>query len=323
MKRKRVLAFRGMTADVEANLASSFDIDILRDGGQRERETLLQSVKHYDALCPTVADPIDREMIEACSGNVKIITNFGVGYNNVDINAARDAEIAVTNTPGVLTEATADLTITLLLIITRRAGEGERLCRSTKWDGWNPTQLLGVSIAGKTLGLVGFGRIARAVAKRAKDGFGMRIKIFSRQVLPSPDLERYGVEQSASLDELLAESDFVSLHCPSTPATKHLIDAASIRKMKRSAFLINTARGDVVDERALTQALEAGEIAGAALDVYEHEPGISRELLAMENVVLLPHLGSATQETRSAMGMRMLNNLVEFFAGNEPPDRVA
>ena len=322
MSKRRVLAFRHMTRDVESELASRFDVKILDSHDERDRKSLLQQLSQFDALCPTVADPIDREMIAACKGSVKIISNFGVGYDNIDLEAARDAGIVVTNTPDVLTEATADLTILLLLMVTRRAGEGERLCRSGHWDGWNPTQLLGSSVAGKTLGLVGFGRIARAVAQRARDGFGMRIRVFDLGALPPAVLDQYGAVQDAGLADLLAASDFVSLHCPSTPETRHLIDENTIGLMQPSAYLINTARGDVVDEQALAKALESRTIAGAGLDVYELEPAIGEGLIGLENVVLLPHLGSATVETRSAMGLRMLNNMAEFFSGNEPLDRV-
>jgi glyoxylate reductase len=229
----------------------------------------------------------------------------------------------VTNTPDVLTEATADLAMTLLLMVARRAAEGERCCRSGRWTGWEPLQLLGQDVSGKTLGLVGFGRIARAVATRARHGFGMRILAYSSSQVDGAVLERYGARQCREFHELLAESDFLSLHCPSTPATRHMIDATALRSMRPSAVLINTARGDVVDEDALAQALQRGLIGGAGLDVYENEPKIDPRLLALENVVLLPHLGSATRETRAAMGHRMVDNLVAYFAGREPRDRVA
>jgi lactate dehydrogenase-like 2-hydroxyacid dehydrogenase len=227
----------------------------------------------------------------------------------------------VTNTPGVLTEATADLTIALMLAVARRIGEGERLVRAGRWIGWNPTQLMGHMVAGRTLGIIGFGRIGQAVARRARMGFGMRV-LFSTPNPPPPALvESLGVE-ARSLDALLEESDFVSLHCPATPATRHLMNETRLRRMRPGAFLINTARGDVVDEGDLVNALRERTIAGAALDVYEGEPVVPPELIAMENVVLLPHLGSATEETRVAMGLRALANLAAFFAGGELPDRV-
>lgn len=323
INRPRVLLTRRLTEDVEAALASDFDAD-LNDGPEAvNRQMLLSRASQFDALCPTAADPIDAELIEKVSGRVKIIANFGVGYNNIDIEAAREAGIVVTNTPGVVTEATADLVMTLLLMAARRAGEGDRLCRSGNWTGWQPTQMLGTDVAGKTLGLVGFGRIGQAVAQRAHHGFGMKILIYSRSASAPALLTRYGAVQYYALDELLAQSDFVSLHCPSTPATHHLINAEKLSQMKASAILVNTARGDIVDESALVSALQQRTIAGAALDVYEREPVIEPELRDLDNVVLLPHLGSATENTRSAMGMRMLKNLHAFFSGETPPDRVA
>jgi lactate dehydrogenase-like 2-hydroxyacid dehydrogenase len=222
----------------------------------------------------------------------------------------------------VLTEATADIAITLLLMVSRRAGEGERQVRAGAWTGWRPTHLLGTQVSGKMLGLVGMGRIARAVAKRAHHGFGMRV-IFHDPFPPTPaEAAALGAEPRFSLEELLAESDFVSLHCPAMPETRHLMNRERLARMRRSAFLVNTARGDVVDEAALVDALKKGTIAGAGLDVYEQEPRINPDLSSMENVVLLPHLGSATRETRIAMGMRALENLRLFFSGAPLRDRV-
>jgi len=210
-----------------------------------------------------------------------------------------------------------------MFMVARRAGEGERHVRAGAWTGWRPTHMLGTRVSGKTLGLVGMGRIARAVARRARQGFGMRV-LFHDPYPPAPEVvTELGVEARASVDDVVREADFVSLHCPATPETRHLIDARRLKLMKPTAFLINTARGDVVDEQALVAALQARTIAGAALDVYEREPAVSPALLAMENVVLLPHLGSATQETRVAMGLRALDNLKAFFAGAQPRDRVA
>jgi len=228
----------------------------------------------------------------------------------------------VSNTPDVLTDATADLAMTLLLTVTRRTGEGERHLRAGAWTGWRPTHMLGTQVSGKTLGLVGMGRIARAVAKRAHHGFGMRI-IFHDPFPPSPaDAAALGAEPRERLEQVLEEADFVSLHCPATPETRHLMNAERLARLKPGAFLINTARGDVVDEAALVAALRSGRLAGAGLDVFEREPQVSPELLAMENVVLLPHLGSATQETRVAMGMRALENLRLFFRGAPLRDKV-
>jgi lactate dehydrogenase-like 2-hydroxyacid dehydrogenase len=251
-----------------------------------------------------------------------MLANFGVGFNHIDIDAAKARGLSVSNTPDVLTEATADLAMTLLLMVSRRAGEGERHVRCAAWTGWRPTHMLGTQVSGKTLGLVGMGRIARAVAQRAHHGFGMGV-IFHDPYPPSPaEAAALGAEARPSLDQVLEEADFVSLHCPATPDTHHLMNRERLARMRRSAFLINTARGDVVDEAALIEALSDGTIAGAGLDVYEREPQISPELLTMENVVLLPHLGSATQETRIAMGRRAAENLRLFFSGAPLRDRV-
>jgi lactate dehydrogenase-like 2-hydroxyacid dehydrogenase len=228
----------------------------------------------------------------------------------------------VSNTPDVLTEATADLAITLLLMVSRRAGEGERHVRSGAWTGWRPTHMLGTQVSGKVLGLIGMGRIARAVAKRASSGFGMRV-IFHDPFPPSAaESAALGAEPRESLEQVLEEADFVSLHCPATPETRHLMNRERLARMRRSAYLINTARGDVVDEAALAGALSDGTIAGAGLDVYEREPQVTPGLLTMENVVLLPHLGSATTETRVAMGRRAAENVRLFFSGAPLRDKV-
>jgi lactate dehydrogenase-like 2-hydroxyacid dehydrogenase len=251
-----------------------------------------------------------------------MLANFGVGFNHIDTAAAKQAGLAVSNTPDVLTEATADIAMTLVLMVSRRTGEGERHVRSGAWTGWRPTHMLGSQVSGKVLGLVGMGRIARAVARRAHHGFGMRV-IFHDPYPPSPtEAAALGAEPRNRLDDVLAESDFVSLHCPATPETRHLMNRERLGRMRRSAFLINTARGDVVDEAALVEALSKGTIAGAGLDVFEKEPQVSAPLISMENVVLLPHLGSATRETRVAMGMRALENLRLFFSGAPLRDRV-
>jgi lactate dehydrogenase-like 2-hydroxyacid dehydrogenase len=246
-----------------------------------------------------------------------------VGFNHIDVEAAKARGLAVSNTPDVLTDATADLALTLLLMVARRAGEGERHLRAGAWTGWRPTHMLGTQVAGKTLGLVGMGRIARAVAQRAHHGFGMRV-IFHDPYPPSPEIARgLGAEPRDTLEAVLGEADFVSLHCPATPETRHLMNRERLALLRRDAYLVNTARGDVVDEAALAEALQSRRIAGAGLDVFEREPEVNAALLQLENVVLLPHLGSATTETRVAMGMRALENLRLFFAGSPLRDRVA
>jgi lactate dehydrogenase-like 2-hydroxyacid dehydrogenase len=269
-----------------------------------------------------VTDRITAEVLSAEPLRARLLANFGVGFNHIDTDAAKARGIAVTNTPDVLTEATADIAITLLLMVSRRAGEGERHIRCGAWTGWRPTHMLGTQVSGKTLGLVGMGRIARAVARRAHHGFGMKV-IFHDPYPPSAsEAAALGAEQKEALEQVLEESDFVSLHCPATPETRHLMNRERLARMRRSAFLINTARGDIVDEAALVEALADGTIAGAGLDVYEREPQVSPELLTMENVVLFPHLGSATHETRIAMGRRAVENLKLFFSGAPLRDRV-
>ena len=270
-----------------------------------------------------MTDKITAEVLSAEPLRAKILANYGVGFNHIDLNAAKARQLVVTNTPDVLTDDTADDAIMLMLMVARRGGEGERHVRGGAWTGWRPTHMVGTKVSGKTLGMVGMGRIARAVARRARLGFGMRVT-FHDPYPPPPELvAELGLESRASVDDVVREADFVSLHCPATPETRHLMDARRLALMKPAAFVINTARGDVVDEAALIAALRAGTIAGAGLDVYEREPAVSPELLTMENVVLLPHLGSATRETRVAMGVRTLDNLKAFFSGATPRDRVA
>jgi lactate dehydrogenase-like 2-hydroxyacid dehydrogenase len=235
---------------------------------------------------------------------------------------AKERGVAVSNTPDVLTDATADLAMTLLLMVARRTGEGERHVRGGQWTGWRPTHMLGTQVSGKTIGLIGMGRIARAVAQRAHHGFGMKV-IFHDPYPPPPEVAAaLGAEPRASVDDVLREADFVSLHCPATAETHHLMNRERFGRMRPGAFLINTARGDVVDEAGLVEALESGRLAGAGLDVFEKEPQVTQALVTMDNVVLLPHLGSATEETRVAMGMRAFENLRLFFAGEPLRDRV-
>ena len=318
----RVVITRTIPAACEAEAGRRFDAVVNPSDTPLASADLQAALRGADALLPTVTDKLTAEVLAATPRRAKIIANFGVGFNNIDIVAAKAQGFTVTNTPDVLTDDTADLALTLLLMVARRAGEGERHVRHLQWTGWRPTHMLGAKVSGKTLGLVGFGRIAKAVARRAHHGFGMRI-IFSDPYPPSvEEAKSLGAELRPTAEDVLREADFVSLHCPATPETRHLINAERLKLMRPEAFLINTARGDVVDEAALAQALAAKTIAGAGLDVFEKEPTVTTELLAMENVVLLPHLGSATLETRVAMGMRALENLSLFFAGEPVRDRV-
>jgi lactate dehydrogenase-like 2-hydroxyacid dehydrogenase len=318
----RVVVTRKIPAPVEEELTRLFDVQLNREDRPLDAAGLQDALRTADGILPTVTDKLTAEVLAAEPLKAKVIANFGVGFNNIDIAAAKTRGLTVTNTPDVLTDDTADIATTLLLMIARRAGEGERHVRSKSWTGWRPTHMLGTKVSGKTLGLIGMGRIAKAVAKRAHHGFGMRI-IYHDPYPPKPEeAKALGAEGRDSIEAVLREADFVSLHCPATPETRHLINADRLKLMKRGAFLINTARGDVVDEAALIAALKSGTIAGAGLDVYEREPAMAPELLSMENVALLPHLGSATTETRIAMGMRALENLKLFFAGQPVRDRV-
>jgi lactate dehydrogenase-like 2-hydroxyacid dehydrogenase len=318
----RVIVTRKIPAACETEAARLFDAVLNRDDVPLTTDQLKDALKSADGLLPTVTDKITADVLATEPLRAKIIANFGVGFNNIDIQAAKARGLTVTNTPDVLTDDTADIAMTLLLMVARRAGEGERHVRSKSWTGWRPTHMQGTKVSGKTLGLVGLGRIAKAVGKRAHHGFGMRI-VFHDPFPPKPeDVKALDAEQKGTLEEVLREADFVSLHCPAMPETRHLINAERLGQMKKGAFLINSARGDVVDEAALIKALQAGTIAGAGLDVFEREPVVSPELLTMENVVLFPHLGSATTETRVAMGMRAIENLKLFFAGQPVRDRV-
>ena len=300
----------------------SFDVELNTRDEAMSCAELQDALCHADALCPTVTDVISAEVLSVPGIRTRMLGNFGVGFNHIDVATARALGLTVTNTPDVLTDCTADLAMTLLLMVARRAGEGERHVRSRAWQGWRPTHMMGTKVTGKTLGLVGFGRIARAVAHKAHFGFGMRILFHTPTPPPAEIAHALGASTCASLEELLANADFVSLHCPGGAATRHLINAARLQAMRSDAFLINTARGDVIDQQALIAALRAGQIAGAGLDVYTGEPDVPDALLGLDNVVLLPHLGSASHETRVAMGMRVLENLKAFFAGREPRDRV-
>ena len=318
-----VIVTRRLPAAVEQAVAKDFEARLNPEDRPLSAQELQQALRSADGLLPTVTDKLTAEVLGAEPLRTKIIANFGVGFNNIDVQAAKARGVAVSNTPDVLTDATADIAMTLLLMVARRAGEGERHLRAGATRSTRPTHMLGRMVSGKTLGLIGMGRIARAVARRAHHGFGMRV-LYTDPYPPPPDVAAgLGAEPRDTVEQVLAESDFVSLHCPATPETRHLMNAERLGRMKPGAYLINSARGDVVDEAALVQALQRGTIAGAGLDVFEHEPQVDPELLRMENVVLLPHLGSATEETRVAMGLRALENLQLFFSGAPLRDRVA
>ncbi len=275
----------------------------------------------HDALAPTVSDQITADIIAAgAAGSGRLIANFGVGVNHIDLSAAASAGLAVSNTPGVLTDATADLTLALMLMVSRRAGEGERELRAGEWQGWRPTHLMGRSLSGKTLGIIGMGRIGKAVAYRAALGFGMKIIFFNRSKVTN--ITDYDAKQIDNLDVLCAQSDFVSLHCAASEDTFHILDEERLKQIQTHAYVINTARGDVIDEAALVRALHRGTVGGAGLDVFQGEPDIHPDFMTAPNTVLLPHLGSATVETRTAMGLKVVANARAFFAGEHLIDPV-
>lgn len=316
-----LLLTRAWPAAVEAALADHFCVTRNRHDTPLSAEAMRAALRSHDAVACTVTDRIDADVLDGATA--RVLANYGVGVSHIDLAAARAAGVVVTNTPGVLTECTADMAMALLLAAARRLGEGERLVRAGRWPGWAPTQLVGTRVSGATLGIIGFGRIGQAVARRAHFGFGMRVIAQNRSAVDPALAAACGAEMVGSVEDVLAEADAVSLHCPGGSENRHLIDRARLARMKRGAILVNTARGEVVDEAALAEALAAGHLAAAGLDVFEAEPRVHPALLGLESVVLAPHLGSATQETRVAMGLQVLRNLRAVFAGAAPPDRVA
>ena len=319
MAKPLAIVTRRWPAAVEARLRTVLDVRLNADDRPFSADELRAALAEADALCATVTDDLSAEVLSG-RAQARIIANFGVGVDHIDLAAARSRGIAVTNTPDVLTECTADLAMALMLMSARRAGEGERELRAGRWSGWRPTHLTGARVWGRTLGIVGMGRIGIATARRAHHGFGMRILCFNRSPVPQAVLGELAAEQAGSLEELLPQADFLSLHCPANAESRHLIHAAGLALMRPGAHLINTARGSVVNEEALAEALKEGVIAGAGLDVYEAEPKVHPALASLNNVVLLPHMGSSTRATRAAMGLRVLENLKAFFAGEPPPD---
>jgi lactate dehydrogenase-like 2-hydroxyacid dehydrogenase len=313
--RPRLYVTRRLPDAVEARLAARFETSFNPEDRPRERHELEAAMREHDAICPTITDRFDADLLALPGRRVRILANFGAGVDHVDLAAAATHGIAVTNTPDALTDATADIAILLMLMAARRAGEGERELRAGRWTGWRPTHMIGQGLSGRTLGLIGFGRIAQATGRRA-EAFGMRVLHHSRRPSGAPG-------HVASIEALAAKADILSLHVPGGAETRHLVDARLIARMKPTAILVNTARGPVVDEAALAAALRERRIAAAGLDVYEREPAVHPDLLACENAVLLPHLGSATIETRTAMGMQAADNLDAFFGSGELPNRVA
>lgn len=315
----RIFVTHPLPGDALAPLAEAHDLVIHDEDTPITREQLLAGVADADVLLCLLQDQIDKEVFKA-GRKLKIVGNYAVGTNNINVDWATLKDIAVLNTPYVLTDASADMAFALLLSVARRLREGDQLVRSGQWTGWQPAQMLGTQVSGKTLGIVGMGRIGQALARRAL-AFNMRILYHNRHPLPI-GLEREFGTTRLPLNELLQQSDFVSLHCPLTPQTKHLIDQEALDLMPSHAFLINTARGPVVDEQALVDALKSGSIAGAGLDVYEEEPQVHPDLCTLENVVLTPHLGSATHETRAAMARILVNGVLSLLNGQRPPNLI-
>lgn len=305
-----------------AAMRQHFDVEVHQGPLPMPAEKWKTAIKEFDAIAPTVIDRIPAEVYVADGRRTRMLGNFGVGYNHIDIDAAKASGLVVSNTPGVLTDTTADQAMGLLLAAARGISLGDWHVRAGLWEGWTPTDRLGQHVTGATLGIVGFGRIGQAVARRAHFGFDMKIVFFNRSKVDPAIAERYNAEQMETVEDVLAASDFVSLHCPGGAETRHLINAERLKAMRPNGILINTARGDVVDEAALAAALEAGTIAGAGLDVFEAEPKVHPKLVELTNCVLNPHLGSATLSTRVKMGQKVVMNLVSYFDKKEMPDRL-
>lgn len=316
----RLLVTRRQTDAVEAALTDAFDTTIRDDEAPLTSTEAAQAMRDFDLILPTLGDKFDADAFTGSDLRCKLLANFGVGYNHIDTKAAEAAGVMVSNTPGVVTDATADIALTLLLMTARRAPEGEALVRSGKWTGWQPTQLLGSHVTGAVVGIVGMGRIGQAIGKRCHYGFDMDVRFFNRS--PKSDVG-FRATQVPDLDDLMAQVDFVVIAVPGGTDTRGMIGAGQISRMKPSAHLINIARGDVVDEKALIAALQHGQIAGAGLDVYAAEPVVPQALRDLPNVALLPHLGTAAESVRTHMGMRALANLKAAADGSPPPDRVA
>jgi glyoxylate reductase len=316
-----VVVTRKLPDVIETRMMELFDTRLNRDDKPMTAAELIEATKLADVLVPTVTDRIDKGVLAQAGPKLRLIASFGTGVDHIDLATARQRGITVTNTPGVLTEDTADMTMALILAVSRRLADGERLMRSGKWTGWGPTTMLGHRIWGKRLGIIGMGRIGQALARRAK-GFGLSVHYHNRKRV-HPDVEQeLEATYWESLDQMLAHMDVVSVNCPHTPGTYHLLSARRLKLLKAHAIVVNTARGEVIDENALTRMLEKGQLAGAGLDVFEHEPAVNPKLLRLNNVVLLPHMGSATIEGRIDMGEKVIINIKTFADGHKPPDRV-
>ena len=320
-KRLSVVVTRRLPEAVETRLSELFDVTLREDDAPMTRAELTEAVRHADVLVPTITDQIDAGLIGQAGENLRLIANYGAGIDHIDVETARRNGILVSNTPGVMTDDTADMVMALMLAVTRRMQEGQLLMQRGEWEGWAPTAFLGTRLGGKRLGILGMGRIGQAVARRAR-AFGMQIHYHNRRRLRPEIEEALEATYWESLDQMVARMDVLSINCPHTPSTFHLMNARRLKLMKPEAVIVNTSRGEVIDENALTRMLRAGEIAGAGLDVYERGADINPRLRELPNVVLLPHMGSATREARVEMGEKVIINIKTFEDGHRPPDQV-
>lgn len=317
----KVIVTRRLPAPVEARMQELFDVELSADDTPMDRNALADAMRRADVLVPTITDVIDQRLLSLAGERLKLIANYGAGFDNIDVATARQRGILVSNTPGVLDEDTADMTMALIMGVMRRMREGIETMHAGKWTGWTPTSFLGHRIGGKRLGIVGMGRVGQALAKRA-NALGMQVHYHNRRPLHAEIEKGLGATYWDDLDKMLSRMDVVSVNCPNNPSTFHLLNARRLKLLKPSAYLVNTSRGEVVDENALIRMLEAGEIAGAGLDVFEHEEAVNPRLLACSNVLLLPHMGSATIEGRIEMGEKVIINIKTFADGHRPPDQV-
>lgn len=320
-ERLSVVVTRRLPAAVENRMKDLFDVTLREDDSPMSRQELAQAVKYADVLVPTLTDRIDAGLIAQAGDQLKLIANYGAGVDHIDIHTARQHGILVTNTPGVSADDTADMAMALVLAVTRRISEGLAVMQSGNWQGWSPTALMGGRVAGRRLGILGLGRIGQAVARRAS-AFGMQIHYHNRRRLRPEIEDELGATYWESLDQMVARMDVISINCPHTPSTFHLMNARRLKLMKPDAVIVNTSRGEVIDENALTRMLRAGDILGAGLDVYEHGTQINPRLRDLDNVVLMPHMGSATVEGRVEMGEKVILNIKTFDDGHRPPDQV-
>lgn len=320
-KSTKIIVTRALAPSVEKRLSELFDVSFNIDDHAFTDDELRSAMRECDVLLATVTDNLSADILAQADNRCKLIANFGAGVDHIDLPAARSAGIMVTNTPGVFTDDTADMTMALILSVPRRLAEGEKLVRSGNWQGWSPTGMLGHCIGGKTLGIIGMGRIGQAVAHRAR-AFGLKIHYHNRRKLPDSFEKMLDAQYCESVDTLIQQSDFITLHCPQSDDSRNILNAERIAMLRPDAYVINTARGELIDQEALIAALQDKKIAGAGFDVYTNEPHVDERLLDLRNVVLLPHLGSATFEGREASGRRVITNIHSWCDGHRPPDQV-